>query len=137
MEKIITKKWRIPAGNLCQGYIWESDKSPVDEKNPVIDGRFEGKEIDANVAPFVIEANLVIDGCSYSIKCIDGQFHICRFDAEDTYNMCDVLSLTANGMPGIKALKFKRIWREVEDKDGCLGFPVLQPAEIIFDGFEK
>ena len=136
METIITKKWTIPAGEQCQGYIWKSDKALVDQ-DCVIDGRFDGMELDANAAPFVIEANLMIDNCSYSIKCIDGQFHICRFENGDTGDAYDVLSLAAHGMPGISALKFKRVWREVEDMDCCLGFPVLQPAELIFGGFEK
>jgi CRISPR type III-associated protein (TIGR04423 family) len=39
-------------------------------------------------------------------------------------------------MENVQKMKFRQYWRPVED-DLCEGMKVLQPAELVFVGFEK
>jgi CRISPR type III-associated protein (TIGR04423 family) len=39
-------------------------------------------------------------------------------------------------MENVQKMKFRQYWRPVED-DLCEGMTVLQPAELVFVGFEK
>ncbi len=119
----------------CQGYVWVSDKRQPDV---YINQRCE-LNLGENTNPFILEAQLYdcVNRYSYSIKYIDGEY----IEKEYKYSVLDEeknipdIKYLPNRMPGVKHLKFKQVWREVIDPL-CEKMPVLQPAELIFIGFE-
>lgn len=112
------------------GYFWKSD-SPKPE---IVNGSFD-QDLNPNKNPFIIEAQLYDHNTmlSYSIKYIDGEYLIMEHQVNSLdFNNKDVFY--AHRMKGHKRLQFLQYWQEVED-DLCEGMKVLQPAELVFVGF--
>ncbi len=134
---------KIPSG-IYDGYYWLSD-----ENEPVV---FEKSalpsvlsDLDALCNPFIIEGRLfnTSSGDSLSINYVDGAYVVKKYkvSGEDIKiakaKKSDSIVLkryVANRMPG-KKLTFLQYWKEVKDSL-CAGMPVLQPADMIFIGFE-
>lgn len=129
-----TNKFTLEAHKPVEGYIWMSDQS----KPRVLKGEKlqETETYSSSDNPFIVEAQFVIDNeKSCSIKCVDGVFIV------NEYRLCDYENLqkkhyAANKMEGVKGLDFVLNWKEEKD-ELCNGFPVLQPAELVFTGFTK
>ena len=122
----------IESGNY-HGYVWKSDES---EPN-MVSGSF--KEDLSVLNPFIIEGFLYDEErhVSYSIKYVDGEYLICRYEvAPQDFHRDDVVqkSYFAHRMKEHKRLAFLQYWREQED-ECCEGMKVLQPAEVVFVGF--
>lgn len=122
----------IESGNY-QGYVWKSN-----EKDPTIVSGIFNEELSAKNA-FIIEGFLYDDerGVSYSIKYVDGEYIINKYDVPATdFNRKDVklMSFYAHRMNGHKKMDFLQYWR-VEKDDKCCDMDVLQPAELVFVGF--
>ena len=128
----------LPEG-CWQGYIWMSKA----DKPEVFFGLEEQEKRDLKDGenPFVVEAQLVINKQSYSIKYIDGQYYIYQYAINDFYDesankpvggiVADILSYAPNKMPdNVSGLKFLRIWREEKTDE----FSTLVPAEMVFLG---
>lgn len=133
-----TSRFILPEG-LWQGYVWMSGA----DKPEVFSGCEEQKDgvLTDGENPFVVEAQLVINKQSYSIKYIDGQYYIYRYDIDNFYDesankpvggiVADILSYAPNKMPdNVSGLKFLRIWREEKIDE----FSTLVPAEMVFLG---
>ena len=135
---------KIPSGTY-DGYYWLSDANqPVVFERSALPSVLGN--IDASQNPFIIEAQLFnpATGESFSINYIDGAYVVRAYkvSAEDIMTArarkSDTIVLKryiANRISG-KKLKFLQYWREVEDPL-CAGMPVLQPAEMVFIGFES
>ncbi|MDE5998432.1 MAG: TIGR04423 family type III CRISPR-associated protein [Muribaculaceae bacterium] len=133
----------IPSGKY-DGYYWLSDAN----EPKVLEGSALPSALsnmDASQNPFIIEARLFnpATGDSFGINYIDGAYVVRSYKVSEedmkraVAKKSDTIVLKryiANRMPG-KKLKFLQYWREVEDPL-CAGMPVLQPAEMVFVGFE-
>ncbi|MBD5358032.1 MAG: TIGR04423 family type III CRISPR-associated protein [Bacteroides sp.] len=132
--------YKLPTGNY-QGYYWMSDAT-----DPVIVAGLPTmlQTLDANVNPFVIEAQLYDpeNHLSFSIKYVDGRYVVTRYDVKEKiddvrsgkYDFITLKKYIANRMPG-RELRFFQYWEEQPD-NLCEGFPVLQPAGLAFVGFK-
>lgn len=133
-----TSRFILPEG-LWQGYIWMSDA----DKPEVFFGSKEQKDrgLTDGENPFVVEAQLIINKLSYSIKYIDGQYYIYQYAINDFYDesasktvgdiVAEVLSYAPNKMPdSVLGVKFLRVWREEKAEE----FSALVPAELVFLG---
>ncbi len=112
-----------------QGYLWYSDKK---EPQVLNDEMFE-LEIDDNANPFIIEGQLCDGHKSISIKYTDGQYVVKTNDLDELEGEIQEQMFYSHRMGGMK-LKFKQIWKEQPD-ELCEGMRVLQPAELVFVGF--
>lgn len=133
----------IPSGKY-DGYYWMSDsKKPEVLANAYIPDILS--KPDASKNPFVIEAQLYDkdNKISYSLKYVDGKYILKKYilanqstgNESKKDNSCYTRKqYFANRMPG-KKLIFRQYWRDTEDTL-CGGMPVLQPAELVFVGFE-
>ena len=116
-----------------QGYVWKSN-----EKEPtIVSGSFNEELSLKN--PFIVEGFLYDKdrGVSYSIKYVDGKYVINKYDVSASdFNRKDVklLSFYAHRMKGHKKMDFLQYWRP-ENDDKCCDMDVLQPAELVFVGF--
>ena len=92
-----------------------------------------------NKNPFIVEAQLYDANTmlSYSIKYVDGEYWILEHQVASTdFNRTDVeiKDFYAHRIKGHKRLQFLQYW--IEDKDPlCENMQVLQPAELVFVGF--
>lgn len=123
----------IESGNYC-GYIWMSNKKMPE----IINGNFT-KLLDNTTNPFIIEGQLydAEKGVSYSIKFVDGDYLILRFDVKkEDFNNKDneIKEFYANRIEGHKKLCFLQYWRSKKD-EMCCDMDVLEPAELVFVGF--
>lgn len=114
-----------------EGYLWMSDaQSPR-----VIDNEEFDLELPDEANPFIVEGQLFNreEGISISIKYVDGKY-LCKEYSVGNQTACDTKVFYANRMEG-KKLRFFQYWRDAAN-DLCEGMPVLQPAELVFVGFE-
>lgn len=123
----------IKSGNYV-GYFWLSNSTEPEEVN----GAFT-QELDPNKNPFIIEAQLYDKDSmlSYSIKYVDGEHLIYEHKVEsEDFNLKDVemKNFISHRIKGHQQLKFLQYWREKKDAL-CENMPVLQPAELVFVGF--
>lgn len=127
----------IPVHSHYEGYVWWSNcKQPHVYKDL--------KEINLPTAessnPFVIEANLFDkrDKVSYTIKFLDGVHHAYRFDMKELKNlqMESKEKMYFSDIKGVEHLYFQKFWEEKEDPF-CENQKVLQPAMIVFTGFQS
>lgn len=134
---------KIPSGTY-DGYYWLSNANePKVFDHSALPSALSN--LDASQNPFIIEARLFnsATGDSFSINYTDGAYVVKAYKVSDEdieaakAKEKDTIVLKryiANRMPG-KKLKFLQYWKEVEDPL-CAGKPVLQPAEMVFIGFE-
>ena len=113
-----------------QGYLWYSDKN---DPNIINNEDFE-IELNDDKNTFVIEGLLYDGKKSISIKYVDGKY---------LYKEYDMVKLNGSEMSEQvfylhrtvgKKLKFNQYWQEREDSL-CEDMKVLQPAELVFVGF--
>lgn len=116
-----------------QGYIWMSDNTQSEQYyNEKIDKTlFESKN------PFVIEAQLYDEDnkLSYSMKTVDGELHIYKYDVKFKPKDVKELSFIPNRMDKVSKLKFLQYWTPQPD-EFCEKMEVLQPSAFVFVGFE-
>jgi CRISPR type III-associated protein (TIGR04423 family) len=136
MEKLsMNRVDNIKQGNY-EGYIWKSN-----EKKPeIVNGAFT-ENLDPSKNPFVVEAQLYdYDSMlSYNIKYVDGEYWIMEHQVVSLdFNRKDVeiKVFYAHSIDGHKNLQFLQYWKEDED-ELCEGMKVLQPAELVFVGFNN
>lgn len=130
-------KNKIEEGNYV-GYLWMSNSStPECWKEP----KLFSKELDTNQNPFVIEG-MLFDAdrqVSYSIKYVDGEYIVHRWNLQEDFPPVDFESTTfhcsAHSRIGGNLL-FKRYWHIVPDH-ACLDMPVLMPYAQVFVGFNN
>ncbi len=133
----------IPSG-IYDGYYWMSNENHPEhfENSPLPD---ELKDLDSGHNPFVIEAQLFDkeNEKSISVKYVDGTYIIHEYNLTETEsdNQSDEMACCftlkkyfANRIDG-KKLIFRQYWKEEKDPL-CDGMHVLQPAEMVFVGFE-
>ena len=122
----------IERGNY-EGYVWMSNNNKPD----IIDGEYEN-ELNPSANPFIIEAQLFNGTSSYSVRYVDGRYHVLCYEVnpEDLLDN-DVISRTfqSHRMEG-KILSFLEYWKE-ENDELCMDMPVLVPAVMVFIGFDK
>jgi CRISPR type III-associated protein (TIGR04423 family) len=112
-----------------QGYLWYSDnKEPQVLNNEVFE-----LEIADNANPFVIEGQLFDGQKSISIKYVDGKYIVNTYDLNTLDGVMQEQTFHSHRMEG-KLLKFIQIWKNQSD-ELCEGMQVLQPAELVFVGF--
>lgn len=134
MGKIAIKDINFEA--LYEGYIWMSDKS---EPTVYINKKVDQSLFDS-ANPFVIEAQLYDgdNGLSYSMKFVDGELNIYRFEVKDTdFNSKENkdMKFIPNRMDKVSKLKFLQYWIPQPD-EFCEKMEVLQPSAFVFVGFE-
>ena len=116
--------------SIYQGYLWYSDqKAPQVLNNEV----FELESADSS-NPFIVEGQLFDGQKSISIKYVDGKYLVKEYILDDLSNCEKVEQVFHSYRMDGEQLKFNLYWREVED-DLCEGMKVLQPAELVFVGF--
>ncbi len=114
-----------------QGYLWYSDK-----KEPqVLNNEVFELEIADNANPFVIEGLLFDGQKSINIKYVDGKYIVNTYDLNALDGVMQEQKFYSHRMDG-KQLKFRQIWKEQPD-ELCEGMQVLQPAELVFVGFNN
>lgn len=112
-----------------QGYLWYSDK-----KEPqVLNNEVFELEIADSANPFIVEGQLFDGQKSISIKYVDGKYNINTHDSNALEGVIQEQVFHSHRMDG-KLLKFKQIWKEQPD-ELCENMQVLQPAELVFVGF--
>lgn len=120
----------------CEGYLWWSDQQqPKVYHNEGID-----KSFDETKNPFVVEGQLYDkEGkISYSIKYVDGQYHINIYEIkdEDFNNPDNETKCYLSNRMGDRWLKFLRYWEPKEDPN-CEGMKVLKLTKNVFVGFKE
>lgn len=131
----------IDKNKKYEGYIWMSDS----EKPDVLKDE-ELKTDFTNVKnPFVIEAQLFNKESltSYSIKFIDGKYHIKEFKLEEK-DLVEPIHFvpksrleTKSKSEIVKSLKFKQLWEVQKEGDPlCEGMKTKVPTALVFIGFE-
>lgn len=122
--------------NNCEGYLWWSDQ----EVPKVYEGKAFEECLDETRNPFVVEGQLYDkeEKVSYSIKYIDGQYHIIiyKVEANDLDNPDNETKCYLSNRMGDKWLKFLRYWEEDGDPS-CEGMPVLKLTKNVFIGFKE
>lgn len=114
-----------------EGYLWYSDKNEPD----IIDNNTEFElEITDTKNPFIIEGQLYDGEKSISIKHVDGQYIVKEYDMSNLKTLeKEPKSFKANRMK--RWLNFNQYWRAGNDSL-CENMEVLQPAELVFIGFD-
>lgn len=113
------------------GYIWLSDRQEpmILENNHVDQALFA-----AGKNPFVIEAQVMSDTESVSVRYCDGHYievitPCSEFAGEATQ---EYVSLRL----GERKLKFVQLWQEDDDDNNlCCGMKTLIPGRMVFAGF--
>ena len=126
-----------------KGYLWYSDQSlPTRLHNQSMP-----LTLDATQAPFIVEGYLCNDSTSYSIRYIDGQYHVQTFDIKATVqriqqnDLTDIIEYKGHHKLEDKETKmaynpcFEQRWIEVCDPH-CENMPTLQPGALVFVGFK-
>lgn len=133
----------IPQDEKYQGYLWPSDQNePIvcggnKTLNDAISDFYKENEIpDFKENPFIVEGFLfnAKGNSSITIKYAGGKYLVKEYCnlAIDNDN---VRKYHSNRMDN-RILKFMQNWVSVPD-DNCCGFDVLQPAELVFVGFDN
>lgn len=123
----------IEKGNYV-GYLWMSDSQSPN----IISGEFSIDELNPEVNPFIVEAQLfeLDNEISISIKYADGHYFVRKTSIADLNDLeYDEIKFCGNKMSG-RVIKMRRYWRPERDAL-CEGMDVLKPAEMLFVGFEK
>ena len=135
MSKIEIKD--IDFGLCYEGYLWMSNENKPRVFSPAA-------AIDRTLLetqnPFVVEGYLYNkeQGVSISIKSLDGELCIHRFDVQESdFSSCEVMQVAyhSHRMDG-KRLHFLRYWTAKPD-EACLGMEVLTVEKMVFVGFKK
>lgn len=117
-----------------EGYIWWSD-----QPTPIVleDVEYEQVLIDGE-NPFIIEAQLCDGVNSISVKYVDGEYLVNKFDIRA--KLSDKFEYSKQkyiaNFDEVAGLQFRQYWRDKED-ELCNNMKVLQPAEFVFVGFIK
>ena len=153
MNKIINIM-DIPKDLNYEGYLWMSDsKLPTVFANAnlesqklntsVQDKSIKFNEIDDASNPFIIEGQLFCKDTnkSYSVKYIDGKHIVVEYDLnkkpEKWVSDKKDKTFIPHRIEGVSKLKFSQFWKPVIDIDNlCERMAVLQPAALVFVGFE-
>lgn len=119
---------------IYTGYLWYSDQQEPEVYNDNTENAFV---FDEQKNPFVVDGYLTDGKTSYAIKYISGKYHIKSYILEDLQGVqCDDVIVYTHRMKDVQKMKFRQYWRPVSD-ELCEGMKVLQPAELVFVGFEK
>ena len=124
--------------NKCEGYLWWSDQ---EEPKIYLDEAIDIC-LDKSKNPFVVEGQLYDkdEKKSYSIKYVDGQYHINIYnvEADDFTNKDNEPNSFLSNRMGGRWLKFLRYWETTEQGDeNCEGMKPLVITKNLFVGFEK
>jgi len=144
MKKI--KLTEISLSQNYDGYLWWSD-----QPTPQILNNEPIKELPIGNNPFIIEGQLFDseNNKSYSIRFVDGEYLINCFDLNELSELEYIKKeYLPNRIDGVQKLCFREFWRPVKDKlcgskigeekeKEFEGMEVLQPAEVVFVGFNK
>lgn len=119
-----------------QGYFWKSDASEPE----VLDGAPFTESLDPMQNPFIIEGQLydADRGISYSIRYVDGEYVILRWDLKNDLQGEDFDYTEKEAAPyRMKAgkLLFRQYWKAEADAL-CEGMKVLTPHALVFVGFK-
>lgn len=125
-----------------EGYIWMSNQeNPYLCENDFVTLPPEGSN------PFVVEGQLYneVEGLSYSIKYIDGQYIVQEYKVTETdrKNPDNQEKAYLSNRMGDRILKFLRYWEEIIENDNIRessnpnGLPVLTQTKNVFIGFRK
>lgn len=118
---------------IYTGYLWYSDQ----QQPEVYNNEETAFTFDEQKNPFVVEGYLTDGQTSYSIKYIGGKYHINEYTLSHLENVVyDDIVIYTHRMENVQKMKFRQYWRPVSD-ELCEGMEVLQPAELVFVGFEK
>ncbi len=116
-----------------EGYLWYSDQPQPKILNKEI---FELKNILDDANPFIVEGLLFDGKISISIKYVDGRYIINHYDTQELASVKrEEHVFYSHRMEGLQ-LKFYQFWRPIKD-ELCENMDVLQPAELVFIGFNK
>ncbi len=120
-----------------QGYIWYSNK-----KEPRV---FNNEEFELEIAnnenPFIVEGQIYDNEnrISISIKYVDGKYIVNKYEVKDEdFKHPNVVrrEFLPNRMDKVEKLCFLEYWKPQEDSL-CENMKVLQPAELVFIGFNN
>ncbi len=116
-----------------QGYLWYSNESKPEK---VLNNEDFEIEIADDKNPFIIEGQLYDkDGKkSISIKYVDGKYLFKEYDIIKLNGLEMTEQVFYSHRMDGKKLKFNQYWRPEKD-DKCCDMDVLQPAELVFVGF--
>jgi len=140
MNKIISIKElrEFAQKELYIGYLWLSDQTNPEEYHSKSDISNFLKEVSDDTNPFIIEGNLYSEDAkkSYSIKYVDCKHIVVEYDLSkvpDSWKE-DMKKFIPNRLKASKIV-FLQYWKPQED-EFCEGMEVLQPAALVFTGFE-
>ena len=134
---------QIPQDKKYQGYLWPSDQTePIvcggnkTLNDEIADFYKENIIPDFKEIPFIVEGFLfnAKDGSSITIKYVGGKYIVKEY-SDIVVDNDNVHKYHSNRM-GKRILKFMQNWTSVPDNN-CCGFDVLQPAELVFVGFDN
>lgn len=118
------------------GYVWMSDES-----GPAVlrDQPLDPDKLQDGVNPFIVEALLVAEEKSYTIRNIDGRIRIDQYalpeKEDDKHTRVSYIAHRMTGT-GVRTLSFYQEWEAREDPM-CEDMEVLEPGALIFAGFDK
>lgn len=124
-------------GHKYQGYLWLSDKKePNVFNNEEIDDERK-KCMDDNANPFIIEGQLYDGKFSYSIKYVDGEHRVSKYNIEETKKkgFTRVHHFKGNNKMKGHNLLFFEVW-EAKPDSNCCDMEVFEAKEVIFGGFK-
>lgn len=127
----------IPTNNYYTGYLWLSDnQEPCIYVNQQLDDVIK-KSMDDNANPFIIEGQLFDGVFSYSIKYVDGEHKVSKYNVKEE---CANGYTKLHHFKGSSKLKghnllFYEIWKAVPDPI-CSQMEVFEAKAMIFGGFE-
>ena len=118
-----------------QGYLWYSDQK---EPKVINNQEFELEIVD-NTNPFIVEGLLYDGENSISIKYVDGEYkvkiyNVKKLNSENSHKK--EKEFLPNRMKDVEKLRFLEYWKPQEDSL-CENMKVLQPAELVFIGFNN
>lgn len=122
-----------------EGYVWMSDC----DKPDVLRDELLKVDFSTIENPFVIEAQLFDKESltSYSVKFIDGEYHIMKFKLEEKDLLEPIHFVPKSRLDTksgkVKSLKFKQLWKVLEEGDPlCEGMKTKVPTALVFIGFD-
>ena len=124
-------------GHKYQGYLWLSDsQEPKVFNNEEIDDESR-INMDDNANPFIIEGQLYDGKFSYSIKYVDGEHQVKKYNLEEDKKngITRVLHFKGNSRLEGHNLVFHEVWEPVSD-NLCCDMEVFEAKKFIFGGFK-
>jgi CRISPR type III-associated protein (TIGR04423 family) len=117
-----------------EGYLWYSDKT----KPEIINSKKRFGKSMMKELPFVIEGNLwaEIEKISISIKNIDGEYQIFKYDLNSVNIETNSQKYRAHDLGEVKEFTLYQHWVGEEDLL-CEGMKTLVPSWTAFTGFIK